>query len=148
MRIPLSGAWAQAQAVKKLPSALANRSHRKLSDDALQEDIVLRRPEIHQQMILEDDSNVSHRSIERFSADPHNARCRLKQAGDHQQQRALAAAAGTDNRDKFAGLNINAERAKRLERSSSPYPEYLADLIDFQAHTARSSGLFAGVDQS
>src|SRR6516225_7859665 len=52
-------------------------------------------------------------------AAPHNARCRLKQAGDHQQQRALAAAAGTDNRDKFAGLNINAERAKRLERSSS-----------------------------
>jgi len=81
-------------------------------------------------MILEDDSNVSHRSTERFSADPHNACCGLKQAGNHQHQRALPAAAWTDYGHKLARLDIDAEGAKSFEGSPSPHLKDLAYLID------------------
>src|SRR5262245_41722964 len=147
MRIPVGGALAQAQTAKKLPRPLANRSHGKLSDDPLQQNIVLRRPEIHQQVVLKDDADVGHRSSERLSTDPHDSCRHLEQAGDHQHQRALAASARTDDGYEFAWLNVDRERAKGFEGSVSPHSEYLADLIDFQAHAARFVCL-SGVGQS
>ena len=68
----------------------------------LQENVVQDRSPGQQQMLLEDDAELVHRTLDRLAENVDGAVRRPQQARDHVEEGALATAARSDDRDEFA----------------------------------------------
>ncbi len=73
-----------------------------------------------------------------FTVEHDVALIRRFQAGNDPQQRGLAAARGTEQRDELAALDVQADVIQRLERI-----EILADVTHFDRHEIISSAALA-----
>jgi hypothetical protein len=103
----------------------------------LQQDIVHRGAEIQQQMVLEGDADICHRTGQHLAADAHDAIGGFEQAGDNEHQGTFAASARAHDGDELARLNIDRGRPQGFERLVGVLAKHLVDVIDLQPNAAR-----------
>ena len=89
--------------------------------------------------VLEDDPAVRARSAHGPAVDGDGARGGRLEAGEQREERRLAAARRADDRDEFAGPDLDVERAERLDLGPAPATVDVADAVEEDAHRAAAA---------
>src|SRR6185295_5381239 len=99
----------------ELASAGETRLARQAPHLRLQQDVGQDRPPRQQHMALEHDADAGRGTVDGRTADLDRAAGRRQQPPDQLEQRALAAAAGTDDRNELAFADLEFERPQRFD---------------------------------
>ncbi len=122
---------------------LGLRPIRAPTDVTLQQNVVQRRPEVEQQVVLKDDADIRQRSDQAFPADVDLALCGQEQACDDEQQGALPAAARPDDADELPWSQGEVHWPEREHAARGPRHIRLGDIAHIDPH-ARAGGSGVG----